>query len=398
MSPEATMGDTVADQLRTLGTRGVLVQMAQRGQIIELRCEMPMCYCHKGRGYFDPRSTPLTDWAPTPDHYPRLKADGGHLVPWNVRLSHKLCNQRDYLWRMSIRRMLEKGMSLEEIAENLTDKGVRRPHGSSNVVGQSGAKGIRLLGRTCMLGGCARSHSAVGESTPAVRAGLAIAPAGAMTQGTDGADDPRTPADGSSTAEKRVFERLRDDTSDDFVAFHHVAWIIPGERRPEQGEADFVLAHPERGLLVLEVKGGTISYDAAKGRWSTRGKAGDARIKDPFNQARQNSHSLKRLLERGKRVADNRFFANYAVALPDTRMKTASLKPDAPRQIVIDGDDLRRSRSASWACSPTGREGRASSAEAAGVEQIERALAKSFEVPRAARRSSSPKRSGSSFD
>ena len=55
-SPEASMGDTAADQLRALGTRGVLVQMAQRGQIIELRCEMPKCYCHKGRGYFEPRS------------------------------------------------------------------------------------------------------------------------------------------------------------------------------------------------------------------------------------------------------------------------------------------------------------------------------------------------------
>jgi len=129
MSPEATAGDTVADQLRALGTRGVLVQMAQRGQIIELRCEMPMCYCHKGRGYFDPRSTPLTAWAPSPDHYPRLKVDGGHLVPWNVRLSHVRCNKLDYGWRMRIRRMLEKGMSLEEIAENLTHKGVRRPHG-----------------------------------------------------------------------------------------------------------------------------------------------------------------------------------------------------------------------------------------------------------------------------
>ena len=70
-------------------------------------------------------------------------------------------------------------------------------------------------------------------------------------------------------------------------------------------------------------------------------EGGRCAIKDPFNQARQNSHSLKRLLERGKRVADNRFFASYAVAFPDTRMKTASLKPDAPREIVIDGDDLR---------------------------------------------------------
>lgn len=130
-SPEATMEETIADQLRARGVRGVLVQMAQRGQIIELRCEMPKCYCHKGRGYFEARSIPLPDWAPSPDHYPRLKADGGHLVPWNVRLSHVLCNREDYGWRVRIRGMLEKGMSLEAIAEDLNHKRVRRPHGSA---------------------------------------------------------------------------------------------------------------------------------------------------------------------------------------------------------------------------------------------------------------------------
>ena len=128
---EAGIGDTAAHQLRALGTRGVLVQMAQRGQIIKLQCEMPNCYCHRGRSHFDPKSTPMSDWAPSADHYPRLKADGGHLVPWNVRLAHVRCNQRDHEWRMRIRRMLEKGMSLEEIAENLNDNGIRRPHGSA---------------------------------------------------------------------------------------------------------------------------------------------------------------------------------------------------------------------------------------------------------------------------
>ena len=90
-----------------------------------------MCYCPNGRGCFDPRSTPLTDWAPSPDHYPRLKADGGQLVPWNVRLSHVRCNNLDYGWRMRIRTMLEKGMSLEDIAENLTRKQIRKPDGKS---------------------------------------------------------------------------------------------------------------------------------------------------------------------------------------------------------------------------------------------------------------------------
>jgi hypothetical protein len=124
------MEDAVASQLRALGVRGVLLQMAERRQIVQLRCEMPKCYCHRGRAYFEPRSTPLSNWAPSPDHYPRLKSDGGHLDPWNVRLSHVRCNREDYGWRMRIRRLIEKGMSLEEIAENLNRKGVRTPHGT----------------------------------------------------------------------------------------------------------------------------------------------------------------------------------------------------------------------------------------------------------------------------
>jgi hypothetical protein len=127
------MEDTIEDQLRKLGVRGgVLVRMAQSGQIIELRCEMPKCYCHKGRSYFERRTHPQRSvWAPSADHYPQLQADGGKLVPWNVRLAHVLCNQEDYVWRMRIRRMLEKGMPLEEIADDLNDKGIRRPHGSA---------------------------------------------------------------------------------------------------------------------------------------------------------------------------------------------------------------------------------------------------------------------------
>jgi len=122
---------TLADELRTIyGVRGVLVEMAKDGQIIELRCEMPSCYCPKGRAYFVKKSTSPPDWAPSPDHYPRLKAHGGQLVPENVRLSHVLCNRRDYGWRMKINAMLKKGMALEEIAEKLNQRREPRPHGT----------------------------------------------------------------------------------------------------------------------------------------------------------------------------------------------------------------------------------------------------------------------------
>lgn len=60
---------------------------------------MPECLCPEelgGRNYFDPKTPALTDWMPTPDHFPTLKKDGGHLTVDNVRLAHRLCNRVDY--------------------------------------------------------------------------------------------------------------------------------------------------------------------------------------------------------------------------------------------------------------------------------------------------------------
>ena len=110
---------SVADELRRLGVKGVLVQMAERGQLLDLKCEMPQCYHHKGRAAFDPVAKTRTKWAPSPDHYPTLKSAGGHLVPENVRLSHVWCNNLDYGWRTRIRTLLAKGKSLDEIKKEL---------------------------------------------------------------------------------------------------------------------------------------------------------------------------------------------------------------------------------------------------------------------------------------
>ena len=127
---QAEAAAAAVQKLQELGARGVLLQMARDGQIIDVRCEMPQCYCVRGRKHFDPR-LPQSDWSPTPDHYPRLKAHGGHLTPDNVRLAHRLCNQRDYGWRMRINAMLGKRMSLEDIAAKLNAKKVPAIHGTN---------------------------------------------------------------------------------------------------------------------------------------------------------------------------------------------------------------------------------------------------------------------------
>jgi hypothetical protein len=61
-------------------------------------------------------------------------------------------------------------------------------------------------------------------------------------------------------SERVVYEALRELPAG-FVVLHSFPWLRPtrdlsGEPLRE-GEADFVILHPERGLLVLEVKGGS---------------------------------------------------------------------------------------------------------------------------------------------
>lgn len=129
------LSGSVAERLKQLGVGGIVVQMAEEGQILELTCEMPTCSCPKGPRQFQyrPQRTPFPDWAPNADHYPTLKRDGGHLDPWNVRLAHVRCNSEDFAWRDRIRRMLEKDkyMSFEQIAQALNKKEVRPPPGTN---------------------------------------------------------------------------------------------------------------------------------------------------------------------------------------------------------------------------------------------------------------------------
>jgi hypothetical protein len=126
----AAGGASAIEQLEHLGVRGILMQVARDGQLVDVRCEMPQCYCFRGRSYFEPRSAG-SDWEPTADHYPRLKMHGGHLTSDNVRLGHRVCNRRDYEWRTRINALLAKRMSLEEIAEQLNVKKVPPIHGTN---------------------------------------------------------------------------------------------------------------------------------------------------------------------------------------------------------------------------------------------------------------------------
>src|SRR3954469_4136282 len=73
----ADAGETPVEKLEALEVRGILLRLARDGQIIDVRCEMPQCYCFRRRRSFEPRSS-RSDWEPTADHYPSLKMHGTH--------------------------------------------------------------------------------------------------------------------------------------------------------------------------------------------------------------------------------------------------------------------------------------------------------------------------------
>ena len=61
-------------------------------------------------------------------------------------------------------------------------------------------------------------------------------------------------------SERDVYIALRDQLPDVYRVVHSLPWLRPNrddiDAPLREGEADFVIFHPNYGLLVLEVKGG----------------------------------------------------------------------------------------------------------------------------------------------
>jgi hypothetical protein len=152
---------------------------------------------------------------------------------------------------------------------------------------------------------------------------------------------PLTAAQFASAAERVLFQELERQLSDEYRVLHGVRWVSRTGGRQRDGEADFVIAHPRHGVLVLEVKGGVIACDGATGQWtSTDGKGETHEIDDPFAQALRNMYALIDRLAEHPETAGARYRVARAVAFPDMLVDPKLLPPDAPRNQIIDSGDL----------------------------------------------------------
>jgi len=129
-----------------------------------------------------------------------------------------------------------------------------------------------------------------------------------------------------------AFEKLPEP----FRVVHAVKWFA--RTLGTVGEIDFLIAHPQHGVLVMEVKGGDIQI--TRGRWySTSANGRTHEIKDPCEQAERNRRALSDWLENHPQTKGSPFALFPAVALPDAHVR-GDLRPDCPQNIFIDTTHL----------------------------------------------------------
>jgi hypothetical protein len=148
--------------------------------------------------------------------------------------------------------------------------------------------------------------------------------------GTSVPAEPRWAPD-TPPAEQTLWRWAVEQLHDRVLVLPQVAMTVGRGGRVEEAEADLVLVDPAHGVTVVEVKGGTLSYDARQAVWRRR-EAGAAEVRDPVQQAKRARSVLQRALaSAGVETASVAF--RWVVATPECRL-------EAPGEPVLDDAQL----------------------------------------------------------
>lgn len=152
-------------------------------------------------------------------------------------------------------------------------------------------------------------------------------------------DDPRR------RAETRVYDRLAEVLDDSFHVFYSSPWLGTDRLGNEKdGECDFLIAHPEHGILAIEVKGGKeISFDPRDSQWRSTDHRGFVhKIKDPVAQARSAKHEILKRLTESSRWHKRFIHAAHGVIFPGTGSSPGNLGADRPASIFCCSRQLQQ--------------------------------------------------------
>ncbi len=148
--------------------------------------------------------------------------------------------------------------------------------------------------------------------------------------------------DPKRAAEVKTYDSLQHQLSNQWSVFYSVSWLgrTSVEGSPHDGETDFIVAHPEHGILLIEVKGGRIGYIGSKRQWVSTDRYGNDYDIDPFMQVVQSKHALLHKIKSLPGWSNRWINLGHAVAFPDCAVSKTALLPEAPIEIIIDGDNM----------------------------------------------------------
>ena len=142
-------------------------------------------------------------------------------------------------------------------------------------------------------------------------------------------------------SERLVWERLSATVADGTVLLPNVR--LTSQRKDH--ELDVVVLMPGVGIVVVEVKGGSVSVDG-QGRWWSGGGARRSRVR-PVEQCRDGKYALREYIEADPRWKNHRSRVRFghAVVVPFTDVADDFATTDCPRWMIsgrADLDDLAR--------------------------------------------------------
>ena len=189
-------------------------------------------------------------------------------------------------------------------------------------------------------------------------------------------------------SEQQVIAELMAQLPKDCKLYHNFEFVKSSSassksagRQLQEGEVDAVILWPEKGLLVLEIKGGQIEYCVNSHSWTTSNRRGRFPIKDPMQQARRNMHELIAAIERelGEKLTGT-LNHGYAVVFPTSRTE-GGLPHSFDEAIICDASRLGTiGRFIDGALKSWRRENALTKNNGLTTEQIHRAMLPAFRL------------------
>ena len=150
------------------------------------------------------------------------------------------------------------------------------------------------------------------------------------------------PEEIENPGERAVARSLVEQLPRRVEVFHSFNWLARSSHGTLlEGECDFILLEPEKGVLFVEVKGGSLLFDGEK--WVREvGTQRRELNKDPFEQAQRAMHDIVDIVKRRYPALSNGlpFTYGFAVAFPDCRV-SGWLPPSIQRELILDAAKLR---------------------------------------------------------